>query len=98
MTIAKKAGGKDKNYQNCGSVKKSDVRPGMGYYNLKTHAMIIIDVLYDKNGNPLKLKVAESNYPTGNSWSNPNGQVPWLRTVKGGREVGFGNVIVDYEK
>ena len=95
ITIAQKAGGKPINYRNARSVKKENIRPGMGYYNISNHAMIIIDVLHDKMGNPIKLKVAESNNRVVN-WVNPKGDIPWKRTITV-REVGLGFVVVDYE-
>jgi len=102
MTIAHYAGGAAKNYKNIGaSVPNAKVRPGMGYYNehnIYPHAMIIIDVYHDRTGNPIKLRVAESNYCSNNcSWSNPTGQVPWERII-GKREVTFGYTIVNFDK
>lgn len=99
MTVGLQAGGSSVNYHQAKAVSKADVRPGMGYYRIQrptmTHAMIIVDVRYDRNGNPDKLKVAESNWA--NNWSNPPGQVPWLRSI-GLREVDFGYTIVRYDK
>lgn len=96
MTISLNAGGVAKNYQNAGSVSRKDVRPGMGYYNLEHHAMIIIDVYYDQTGTATKLKVAESNYAS--KWSNPPGDIPWERTIGTRDNVKFGLTIVNYDK
>jgi hypothetical protein len=98
MTIAHDAGGSDIYYNNADqSVSNARVRPGMGYYNISGgHAMLIVDVKYDNNGNPTKLKVAESNWLP-DEWSNPNGQIPWNRTIAVGREVDFGYTIINYD-
>ena len=84
MATAIDAGGKAKNYHNCGNLSMSDVRPGLGYYYFDAngngwHAMIIIDVYYDGTGIPKKLRVAESNWAS--NWTNPIGDIPWERTI-----------------
>lgn len=68
------------------TISPKDVRPGMGYFTSKPlHAMIIIDV-YRENGKPTKFRVAEANNgPGAGGWINPEGQVPWLRTVRNDR-------------
>lgn len=64
----------------------ANYRPGMGLYKGTSHAMIITDIYWDRNGNPTRFRVAEANYGTG--WTqNPPGMVPWLRTVGVGREI-----------
>jgi Bacterial pre-peptidase C-terminal domain len=95
MTVAYSAGGNYVGY-SASSVESKKVRPGMGLYNGRSHAMIIIDVYNDVNGNPTTLKVAESNYAS--DWVNPEGQIPWGRTIKTGREVSLnlGYTIVNY--
>ena len=97
MTIASEAGGRNINYLDAPqfSVANVDVRPGMGYYHLSHHAMIIIDIYHDNKGNPIQLKVAESNY--GTEWSNPIGQIPWQREIST-RDVSFGYTIVNYDQ
>ena len=97
MTIAIEAGGASRNYGNPGPlVDRADVRSGMGYYRLNFHAMIIIDVYHDSEGNPTGLKVAESNWGVG--WNNPSGQVPWLRNIGTRDNESFGHTIVNYDK
>ena len=96
MTIAHDAGGAAINFANAGaSVSEAKVRPGMGYYNRGIHAMIIIDVYHDSTGTPTELRVAESNYAL--KWSNPDGQVPWERTIAGDRKETFGYTIINYD-
>lgn len=101
MTIALKAGGVARSYKTSGSVAKSNIRPGMGYYNKGTHAMIIIDTKYNAAGKLIALQVAESNYAA--KWSNPPGEIPWKRTIgtRGGAtskaNVPLTYTIVDYD-
>ena len=97
MTIAIEAGGASRNYGNPGPlVDIEDVRPGMGYYRLNFHAMIIIDVYHDSEGTPTGLRVAGSNWGVG--WSNPGGQVPWDRAIGTRDDEGFGHTIVNYDQ
>jgi hypothetical protein len=64
----------------------SSYRPGMGLYKGTSHAMIITDIKWDKNGNPTSFKVAEANY--GSGWAqNPPGMIPWQRIIGVGREL-----------
>jgi hypothetical protein len=80
MTTAISAGGQSKNYYAVGIADPRAFRPGMGLYKLDhSHAMIIVDIRWDGNGNPAEFKVAESNY--GGGWQNPAGMVPWQRTI-----------------
>ena len=107
MTIAINSGvdvTKVKNYSSS-SAGLTNVRPGMGYYRKNSHAMIIVDVHYDKNGNTDKFKVAESNncggknYPYQCLWVNPVGQIPWERKVTNTREeTNLKYIIVNFEK
>lgn len=80
-------GGTPRAYNTGKVTNPASYRPGMGLYKGTSHAMIIIDIYWDKNGNPISFKVAEAN--NGAGWSkNPPGQVPWLRTVRvGDREI-----------
>lgn len=79
-TIAKKSGGKYRGYGAAGVSTPANYRPGMGLYKTdKSHAMILIDIYWDANGNPTQYKVAEANYGTG--WQNPCGFVPWERVT-----------------
>lgn len=107
MSIAKKGGiPNPPNYKvvvasSRKSIPLADVRPGMGYYDLGKHAMIIIDVHYDKNGKVDEFKVAESNFPCGGKcpWVNPGGQIPWERKVSNSRkEKNLGYTIINFEK
>lgn len=86
MYIAGEAGGVPTNYGGSGpfTAENITIRPGMGYYDLDFHAMLIIDVYYNSHGEPQYVRVAESNWGTG--WANPGGQVPWERTVRGNRD------------
>ena len=98
MTIAIEAGGASRSYGKPGTlVDIADVRPGMGYYQLSSHAMIIIDVYHNSEGTPTRLRVAESNWGT-TGWSNPGGQVPWDRTIGTRNDVSFGYAIVNYDQ
>jgi hypothetical protein len=66
---------------------------GIGSYAFKSdkkHATIIIAVYWDK-GQPTKLRLAESNWGTG--WANPDGQIPWDRTIRIDRTI---SVSKDY--
>lgn len=73
----------------------ADVRPGMYAFAGTTHSAIITEVKFDSNGNPWA-RLAEANRNpngsnVGGNWTNPGGQVPWLRTVNVGREVSIGS-------
>lgn len=48
--------------------------------------MIITDIKWDKNGNPISFRVAEAN--CGSGWAqNPAGMIPWQRAIGVGREL-----------
>jgi len=80
MSTAMSVGGQSKNYYAAGVTDPRAFRPGMGLYkNDHSHAMIIVDIRWDANGNPAEFKVVESNY--GGGWQNPGGMVPWQRTI-----------------
>lgn len=92
-------GGKPKVYNSGLISPASAYRPGMGLYKGKDHATIIIDIYWDKNGDPTKFKVAEANY--GSGWSqNPRGMIPWARTLRTDREVKStdGYYVVSFDK
>jgi len=102
MFIANQAGGKRVNY-GCSrqhSAINDNVRPGMGLYNIDIHAMIIIDVYYDAQGDPINVRVAEANNgPDDLGWQNPPGQTPWERAVRGDRDdVGLIYTAINYDK
>jgi hypothetical protein len=84
MTTARNCGGIYKSYSNTKNAPKvpmQSIRPGMGLYRPDIpHAMIIIDIRWDTNGNPAEFEVAESNWANG--WSNPKGAIPWERMVQ----------------
>ena len=72
-----------------------NVRPGMGLFSSAPHAMIITEVNW-KNGVPTDFKVCEANWASG--WINPNGGVPWERTVSCGRQVSVSSgTVYTYE-
>ena len=77
-SVAMPAGG---SYRSHGSTRVTDltlVRPGMGLSN-GTHFMVITDVSWNAAGQPVQVRVAESNADS--NWSNPVGQRPWERTI-----------------
>jgi hypothetical protein len=92
-TVAQNAGGRALNY-SAAAVSAANVRAGMGLFNVGVHAMIIVDVEW-RGGVAVRFKVAEANW--GSGWMNPNGQVPWQRTVGVGRLVTPGYKIVSFE-
>jgi len=58
-------------------------RPGMyAFWKVNAHAAIITEIKFDSSGHPYA-HLAESNWDV--VWSNPRGQIPWLRTVTVGR-------------
>lgn len=88
MSTAISKGGASVNYKSAGShglTKDEVVTPGMGLYHNLVHAMLIIDVKYDKNGKATDIKVAESNNNSPWEWVNPQGNTPWSRTINAGR-------------
>ena len=91
MTIAIKAGGKSINYQKSSkhSVDINNITPGMGIYHEQRHAMIITDVYYEDK-KPKIIKVAESN--NANNFANPEGDIPWKRTIKNSRTLNVNNL------
>ena len=92
MTTAISAGGQSRNYYAAGVTDPRAFRPGMGLYkNDHGHAMIIVDIRWDTNGNPAELKVAESNY--GGGWQNPGGMVPWQRTIDVRQGISFNSGV-----
>jgi hypothetical protein len=91
--------GKPKAYNTGIITSPAAYRPGMGLYKGSAHATIIIDIYWDKNGNPTKFRVAESNY--GSGWTqNPAGMIPWSRTIRTDREVKStdGYYVVGFDK
>jgi hypothetical protein len=96
MTTAISAGGYAKGYSAAAVTSPSSYRPGMGLYKTnRSHAMIIVDIRWDRYGNPVEFKVVESNW--GSGWMNPPGMVPWQRTV--GARYGVtitGHKVVDF--
>ena len=92
------SGGGTRNYY-AGSVSgSSKYRPGMALYRTdRSHAAIIIDIEWNASGTPLQFKVAEANYSP-NNWVNPNGTVPWQRTVQNTRPTDLtGYRVVNFE-
>ena len=79
------SGGGTRNYYAGSVTGSSKYRPGMGLYRTdRSHAAIIIDIEWNASGTPVRFKVAEANYSP-NNWVNPNGTVPWQRTVQNTR-------------
>ncbi len=71
-----------------GGVTKTDadVRAGMIFeWATNKHTGIILDTYFDSDGKLTKIKVIESNYK--GDFKNPEGQIPWDRTVTNSREV-----------
>jgi hypothetical protein len=65
----------------------SKFRPGMGFFRTdKSHAAVLIDICWDRNGNPTQYKLGEANADNV-IWHNPTGMIPWTRTVHTGRTV-----------
>ena len=62
--------------------------------------MIITDIRWDGSGNPVEFKVAEANWAmtAQNTWQNPTGQIPWMRTIdlRSG-ETHSGNFVVSFQ-
>jgi len=56
--------------------------PGFYVFNRGSHAGIARAISFNSSGVPI-IQMIESNWGTG--WTNPVGQVPWLRTIAGGR-------------
>lgn len=59
-------------------------RPGFYVFNRGNHAGIARAVSYSAQGIP-QVQMVEANW--GDGWSNPGGQVPWQRTVRGDRSL-----------
>lgn len=57
------------------------ILPGMYAFIYEEHAAIILAVQWDSTGNVTKIRLAESNYVSPLEWHNPNGQIPFSRTV-----------------
>jgi hypothetical protein len=99
VTIAINAHGLAKGYATTGSkaISPGLYRPGMGLYQMDhQHAMLIVDIYWDKSGQPQSFRVAEANY--GKGWQNPGGMVPWERTVQNTRVKPPGtDHVVDFE-
>ena len=81
-TTAHAAGGNWAGY-SAKTVPENEVTPGMGLYKTGVHAMLVVDVTYDKNGNPFSYKIVDSNYGPG--WHNPDGDEPWARKIRSGQ-------------
>jgi hypothetical protein len=80
IRLATANGGQPKGFHSTGVASPAEYRPGMGlYWPDYPHAMIIVDINWDANGNPTLLKVVESNWQKG--WQNPNGGRPWARII-----------------
>jgi len=96
-TIAQSCGGKINGYDGKEITDQSKFRPGMGLYKTdRSHAMIIIDIEWDKNGKPINFKVAESNWSSG--WTNPKGAIPWERKINNTRITQLsGCKVISYE-
>src|SRR4051812_44241147 len=56
--VATASGGTPKNYQSGTVGDPTKFRPGMGLYQPRTHAMLIVDI-YWKNGSPTQFKLVE---------------------------------------
>jgi hypothetical protein len=80
-TIALASGGQARGYNTRNVTDPADYRPGMALLRNNTHAMLITDIEWDANGNPIRFRVAEANAEA-DVWSNPDGQVPWQRTIR----------------
>jgi hypothetical protein len=84
------------------AARPAPARPGLYLLQSNARAGIIQAVRFLANGTPVA-RVIESNYPTTSSgafidqWNRPDGAMPWLRAVRGDREVtlGNGNVAAD---
>jgi hypothetical protein len=88
-SIAMASGGRPKNYGSAGVANPADFRPGMLLMRTDaSHTMIILDIAWSAQGQPLAFKVAEAN-ASQMVWQNPLGQVPWQRTATSGRIVNF---------
>jgi hypothetical protein len=96
QTQVKAAGGRTKSYSTSGVSNAASYRPGMGLYRTNaTHAMIIVDIYWDRYGTPLKFRVVDSNY--GSGWVNPNGEIPWDRHIRQREEGRTGNKVVNFD-
>ncbi|MER0441582.1 hypothetical protein [Emticicia sp. W12TSBA100-4] len=85
-TIGRSAGGSARGYYATGVSSVANYRPGMALYKTdRSHATLITDIYWNADGTIRKVKVAEANY--GSGWINPNGMIPWQRTVAVGREI-----------
>ena len=99
--VATTSGGVARNYSATAVTDVKLMRPGMGLFRTgKTHAMIITDIRWDGSGNPVEFKVAEANWAmtAQNTWQNPTGQIPWMRTIdlRSG-ETHSGNFVVSFQ-
>lgn len=83
-SVGMAAGGSYRGYNSPALSDVTQVRPGMALRHGTSHFMVITDVFWNTNGQPTRVRVAESNY--GAAWSNPLGQRPWERTI-GSREI-----------
>ena len=96
MTTAISGGGQARSYGAGAVTDSSKWRAGMGLYMIdKSHAMIIVDIGVNAQGQPTYFKVAEANY--GKGWRV--GMVPWSRTAQTGRIVAVSSnmKVVSYE-
>lgn len=80
VTTGIEAGGNAIGYDAPAVASANQYRPGMGLFKTnRTHAALLIDIMWSSNGTPTRYKIAESNW--GSGWNNPDGMVPWERKV-----------------
>lgn len=94
-TVGLVAGGRAKGYSSAAVTSPAAYRAGMGLFKAdRSHAMLIVDVLWDSAGRATRFKVVEANW--GSGWMNPVGMVPWERRVTT-REVTVGDRVINFE-
>jgi hypothetical protein len=85
-TIGRSAGGQARGYYAAGVSSTKDYRPGMAMYKTdRTHATVLVDIYWNRDGSIGKVRIAEANYANG--WMNPVGAIPWERRVNTSREL-----------
>lgn len=90
------AGGRTRATTTPGMTNAANFRPGMGLYRTNgSHSMVIVDVYWDRNGNPVKFRVVDSNY--GSGWVNPSGEAPWDRHIRQREETLSTNKVVSFD-
>lgn len=96
QTQVRSAGGITKSYSAQAVRDPKLYRPGMGLYRTNgSHSMVITDIYWDRNGNPTRFRVVDSNYGTG--WANPAGDIPWERRIRQREETISGNKVVSFD-